>query len=162
MTLKIPRVFAKCCFCTDSSCNYCSRRMWPLSEEQMIIDHWWPWSGKKAPVRWSVLKWGPGHNKIFISCADGFKDINCNLIFLVLTDWKGFSLHSLWSEKSRFWTLEECNFQCIIPMMAHWFQYLLYSLHVLFIFLAVGRHQSLGTADTSLSPWGGKSPHIHF
>lgn len=74
------------------------------------------------------------------------------LFFLVSTDGESFSLHSLWSDKSRFWTLEECNFQLIIPMMACWFQYLLYQFHVLFIFLAVGRHQSLGTADISLSP----------
>lgn len=48
------------------------------------------------------------------------------LFFLVLTDGEGFSLHSLWSEKSRSWTLDKCNVQCIIPIKAQWFQYLLY------------------------------------
>lgn len=76
MTLKIPHVFPKCYFHTG---NYCSRGMWPLSEEQIIIVR--SQSGKKEPTRQSVLKWGPSHYKIFISCADGFKDINYNLIF---------------------------------------------------------------------------------
>lgn len=66
----------KCYFHTG---NYCSRGMWPLSEEQIIIVR--SQSGKKEPTRQSVLKWGPSHYKIFISCADGFKDINYNLIF---------------------------------------------------------------------------------
>lgn len=33
---------------------------------------------------------GPTHNEILISSADGLKDINCNIFFLVLTYWKGF------------------------------------------------------------------------
>lgn len=72
-------------------------------------------------------------------------------------------MHSLWSEKSRSWTLDKYIFQCVIPMMTYWFQYPLYSLHVLFIFLffpPAGSWQAPGTADISLSPWGDKLPHI--
>lgn len=71
-------------------------------------------------------------------------------------------MHSLWSEKSKYWTLDEYNFQCVIPMMVP-VSFVLASYSVYFSFfsqLAVGRHQSLGTADISLSPGGDKLPYI--
>lgn len=120
-------------FCTGSSCNYCSRRMWPLIEEKMTRDH-----DLERRHLWSDLCWNQVSliMKYSLLVLMAWKILLIVIFFLFLTYWKGFCLHSLWSEKSRSWTLvDKYNFQCVIPMMTYWFQYPLYSLHGLFIFL---------------------------
>lgn len=112
MTLKIPHVFAKCYFHTG---NYCSRRMWPLSEEQ-----------RRHPLGDLCSNEVPVTINYSFIVLTASKILIVILFFLVSTDGEGFSLHSLWSEKSRSWTLDKCNVQCIIPIKAQWFQYLLY------------------------------------
>lgn len=89
--------------CTGSSCNYCSRRMWLLKEEKMNHDH-----DLERRHLWGDLYWNqvPLIMKYSFLVLMAWK-ILIVIFFLFLTYWKGFALHSLWSEKSKSWTLDK-------------------------------------------------------
>lgn len=76
--LKITMHLSDSTFCTGCSCDCCSSRMWPPTEEKMNCATAWK-GGTCEVIR---VKSGPAHNEIFIASADALKAIKLSYFFL--------------------------------------------------------------------------------